>query len=447
MLSMNNTSVLLAVAIVGVVGSIAIACLLIYRTYQQAKWQQSQLQQQEQQQQSTTTGSNCRQWLHRQHPWILVGSTVLLLTTTTILLWKTSTVDQVQSVILALVIAAGVYSLAALLVTYWYCKRLQQLGSGCGGSSDYFTCGGTIACYYSSQSLEDDYDTDDSSCTPTKRVMITATTTCRVLGILCLFVTTLAMSKYAIASLLGDNPALDESSYYHGPAPILSYQGDNLNYNNVARKATLTVGYGGSWACPDYPDEWCQQSVDLFWCDVYDKTGYYASDGSLKPTWRLWEGDDLWQSSGFSCAQGMGQQQQDDDENDNGDNGDDDNSQQEYLNDPFDAPYLINVFANCDGTCQSLVVDDPFFRAKFYHVSCMKYVMMGSFLSAIVLLGLARVLLYFRTQRKAESQSLKATAGVELLPSCLDNDNDDDDEDKTLSSIRDDNNNKEGVVA
>lgn len=82
---------------------------------------------------------------------------------------------------------------------------------------------------------------------------------------------------------------------------------------------------------------WCEQEVDLFWCDAYDKTGFWSGDEKMKPTWRLWEGEDLWETSEFSCARGMSGYNNNDDENQDNQNNQDDNveNSQQYLDSSF----------------------------------------------------------------------------------------------------------------
>ena len=398
---MPSMTALILLATTGCIGCVTSACLVLWSTYQQARIRMSQWQQESPVAHDPATDNAFRKIQHellQRYQWIMLLYATCLLILIALMVVLGTTVKEVKSLALFLLVISGVY-LVLLLVTLLYCNRYLQQQQPRISNKPYTTS-------------EDAYRMT------------------RTIGFVHAFVATLAWSWYAIATLQGNNPAFDETSFYHGPAPILSYQGQNVNYNNVARKATLEVGYATAWACPNAVIDnnnnnnnnvWCQDEVELFWCDVYDKTGYWSGDESLEPTWRYWQGQDLWwreSSSSFSCAKGMNSNNGNDQVNDDDDqNNNQDKDYQQYLDSPFDAPYLINVFANCDGRCQ-VVVDDPFFREKFFHISSLKHLMLTSSMASLVFLCLAGFFFnHSQKLQKSESSSLQATASVELLPS------------------------------
>jgi hypothetical protein len=99
-------------------------------------------------------------------------------------------------------------------------------------------------------------------------------------GAIHVFAASLALSTYSIETLLGNNYFYDSSTYYHGPAPIVGYQHGILSSNNSDRigNATITVAFGGNWACPQSQSDgsWCEARAHLSGCDYYDVAAFWV---------------------------------------------------------------------------------------------------------------------------------------------------------------------------
>lgn len=195
-------------------------------------------------------------------------------------------------------------------------------------------------------------------------------------GLIFAFATFSSMVRYGVLNASGRNHAL--VSHYHGPARIVGYNKDTRGFG----RATLTIAYGGSWACPSHPDVDCQVESTLDGCYWFDDS---LSGGLQEQYWRYWDGSDHWDN--FSCAAGF----IDADLNNNDDNGafyifGDDAFDRDSA--PDDWPYLINVIADCEDRCQ-LVLDSPTSRDSYYGVEWLKPKMMANGLAALFFFGMA----------------------------------------------------------
>lgn len=189
----------------------------------------------------------------------------------------------------------------------------------------------------------------------------------------------ISMVTYGALTLSGQNVA--KSLEYQGPARIVGYE---KRYSDLTFSATLTVAYGGAWACPKNPDFYCETDVNLNWCDYYDSTGYWAttSYGPSTRSWREWKNVDMWNGY-FTCADGFFNNA-----NQNANNGDDDQAGDDavvYFDNngrsfnPAVAPeigdgwpWLVNIFGDCSDSCDEATVNTPIHRDWVFRVERLK---------------------------------------------------------------------------
>lgn len=209
-----------------------------------------------------------------------------------------------------------------------------------------------------------------------------------VIGLCFFLLMSVSMIWYGALTLKGDN--VSQSLEYQGPARIVGHE---THYDDQPVSATLTVAYGGSWACSNNPESYCEVPIELSWCDYYDSTGYWASAsyGASGRSWRELENRDIWNGY-FTCANGFFNQENNED-NDANEDGSTYFNEEDRTFDPNEAPqlddnwpWLVNIFADCsctEGTVDTRVTRDWVYRVERFQVG-MSIGAAGGLLSALL---------------------------------------------------------------